>query len=73
MEIREGLSAYCPACLREYPALLEKYIRYLKDTQGTCLIDLSKVEIKKIIPQSSGFFSTAEICIISFRNMVFNT
>ena len=33
MEIREGLPAYCPACLREYPALLEKYRRYLKGTQ----------------------------------------
>ena len=32
MEIREGLPAYCPACLREYPALLEKYRRYLKGT-----------------------------------------
>jgi hypothetical protein len=31
--IREGLPAYCPACLREYPALLEKYRRYLKGTQ----------------------------------------
>ncbi len=33
MEIRKGLPAYCPACLREYPALLEKYRRYLKGTQ----------------------------------------
>ena len=33
MEIRKGLPAYCPTCLREYPALLEKYRRYLKGTQ----------------------------------------
>ena len=33
MEIRKGRPAYCPACLREYPALLEKYRRYLKGTQ----------------------------------------
>ena len=33
MEIREGLPAYCPACLREYPALLQKYRKYLKGTQ----------------------------------------
>ena len=33
MELREGLPAYCPACLREYPVLLEKYRKYLKGTQ----------------------------------------
>ena len=33
MELREGLPAYCPACLREYPALLEHYRKYLKGTQ----------------------------------------
>jgi glycosyltransferase involved in cell wall biosynthesis len=37
----------------------------LMDTQGTFLIDASKVEISKIIPDSKNFFSTAEICIRS--------
>ena len=32
MEIREGLPAYCPACLQEYPVLLAKYRKYLKGT-----------------------------------------
>jgi len=30
MEIRKGLPAYCPACLQEYPALLEHYRKYLQ-------------------------------------------
>ena len=34
------------------------------DTQGTFLINASKVEISKIIPDSR-YFSTAEICIRS--------
>ena len=33
MEIRQGLPAYCPACLQEYPVLLAKYRKYLKGTQ----------------------------------------
>tara|TARA_X000000950_G_scaffold147462_1_gene182009 strand:+ start:248 stop:448 length:201 start_codon:yes stop_codon:yes gene_type:complete len=33
IEIRKGIPAYCSACLQEYPALLEKYRRYLKGTQ----------------------------------------
>ena len=33
MELREGLPTYCPACLLEYPALLEHYRKYLKGTQ----------------------------------------
>jgi len=30
MELREGLPAYCPACLREYPELLKHYRKYLE-------------------------------------------
>ena len=33
MVLREGLPAYCPACLREFPVLLEKFWKYLKGTQ----------------------------------------
>ena len=33
IEFREGLPAYCPACLQEYPVLLAKYRKYLKGTQ----------------------------------------
>jgi len=39
----------------------------LNDTQGTCLIDLDRVDIAEIIPKSNSFFSTAEICIIASR------
>lgn len=39
----------------------------VNDTQGTCLIDLDRVDIAEIIPKSNSFFSTAEICIITNR------
>ena len=45
MEIRKGLPAYCPACLQEYPALLEHYRKYLKGTQIASCSTISKLKI----------------------------
>mgnify|MGYP006172561693 CR=1 FL=1 len=47
-----------------FNTLINKFFSLdIKDTQGTLMINLDTVDLKNIIPHSSGFFASAEILI----------